>query len=84
MERVAGIGHRSKSADFAVDPVSAPSRLRLSIPKIFLERVAGIEPATQPWEGYILPLNHTRKTTIRLANFIYFLKIKKGLFIDKL
>lgn len=25
-----------------------------------LERVAGIEPASQPWEGYILPLNHTR------------------------
>ena len=25
-----------------------------------LERVAGIEPATQPWEGRILPLNYTR------------------------
>ena len=27
---------------------------------IRLERVAGIEPASQPWEGRILPLNHTR------------------------
>jgi hypothetical protein len=23
-------------------------------------RVAGIEPASQPWEGHILPLNYTR------------------------
>lgn len=26
----------------------------------FSERVRGIEPPSQPWEGYILPLNHTR------------------------
>jgi hypothetical protein len=26
----------------------------------FLERMAGIEPASQPWEGRVLPLNHTR------------------------
>ena len=25
------------------------------------ERVAGIEPAFQPWEGRVLPLNHTRE-----------------------
>ncbi len=25
-----------------------------------MERVAGIEPASQPWEGRVLPLNHTR------------------------
>src|ERR1700761_6185433 len=25
-----------------------------------LERVKGIEPSSQPWEGHILPLNHTR------------------------
>jgi hypothetical protein len=25
-----------------------------------LERVRGIEPPPQPWEGCILPLNHTR------------------------
>lgn len=29
-----------------------------------LERVAGIEPATQPWEGRVLPLNHTRKNRL--------------------
>ena len=28
--------------------------------KINLERVKGIEPSSQPWEGHILPLNHTR------------------------
>jgi hypothetical protein len=26
-------------------------------------RVRGIEPRSQPWEGRILPLNHTRKKT---------------------
>jgi hypothetical protein len=25
-----------------------------------LERVTGIEPVSQPWEGRVLPLNHTR------------------------
>ena len=25
-----------------------------------VERVKGIEPSSQPWEGHILPLNHTR------------------------
>ncbi len=25
-----------------------------------MERVAGIEPASQPWEGRILPLKYTR------------------------
>jgi hypothetical protein len=25
-----------------------------------MERVKGIEPSSQPWEGHILPLNHTR------------------------
>ena len=30
-------------------------------PKCFiLERVTGIEPVSYPWEGYVLPLNHTR------------------------
>jgi hypothetical protein len=27
---------------------------------IEMERVKGIEPSSQPWEGHILPLNHTR------------------------
>lgn len=26
-----------------------------------LERVGGIEPPTKPWEGLVLPLNHTRR-----------------------
>lgn len=26
----------------------------------FVERVTGIEPVSYPWEGYVLPLNHTR------------------------
>jgi hypothetical protein len=30
---------------------------------IKLERVKGIEPSSQPWEGHILPLNHTRLHT---------------------
>jgi hypothetical protein len=29
-----------------------------------LERVKGIEPSSQPWEGHILPLNHTRKDAV--------------------
>lgn len=29
-----------------------------------MERVAGIEPVTYPWEGHILPLNYTRKKSI--------------------
>ncbi len=28
--------------------------------QITLERVTGIEPVSYPWEGYVLPLNHTR------------------------
>ena len=28
----------------------------------FLERVRGIEPPSQAWEAYVLPLNHTRET----------------------
>ena len=27
-----------------------------------LERAKGIEPSSQPWEGRVLPLNHTRST----------------------
>ena len=38
-----------------------------SKPKLTNERVTGIEPVSQPWEGRILPLNHTR---IR-ANYLF-------------
>lgn len=35
------------------------------------ERVAGIGPASYPWEGHVLPLNHTRTSTFGLSvNFI--------------
>ena len=27
-----------------------------------MERVTGIGPVSQPWEGRVLPLNHTRET----------------------
>ena len=32
-----------------------------------MERVKGIEPSSQPWEGHILPLNHTRWRITRLT-----------------
>ena len=32
-----------------------------------MERVTGIEPVTHPWEGRILPLNHTRNTRFNLS-----------------
>src|ERR1035441_1711343 len=32
-----------------------------------MERVKGIEPSSQPWEGHILPLNHTRLRCSRTA-----------------
>lgn len=32
-----------------------------------VERVVGIEPATQPWEGRILPLNYTREFALNHA-----------------
>jgi hypothetical protein len=32
----------------------------LSPKPLEVERVKGIEPSSQPWEGHILPLNHTR------------------------
>ena len=34
---------------------------------LIVERVTGIEPVPQPWEGRILPLNHTRVFSIALA-----------------
>ena len=37
-------------------------------PLIIMERVKGIEPSSQPWEGHILPLNHTR-APISLSQF---------------
>ena len=36
-----------------------------------LERVKGIEPSSQPWEGHILPLNHTRLRTAKEPAVFY-------------
>ena len=33
-----------------------------------MERVAGIGPASYPWEGHILPLNYTRLTLASIRN----------------
>ena len=30
--------------------------------KMKMERVKGIEPSSEPWQGPILPLNHTRES----------------------
>lgn len=38
-------------------------------------RVAGIEPASQPWEGRILPLNHTRIGSHYTAGIPLFIRL---------
>ncbi len=43
--------------------VALPAELRGRI-----KRVTGIEPVTQPWEGRILPLNHTRPLALTIIN----------------
>ncbi len=35
---------------------------------LFLERAKGIEPSSQPWEGRVLPLNHTRTARTRIVS----------------
>jgi hypothetical protein len=44
-----------------------------------MERVKGIEPSSQPWEGHILPLNHTRLrcTPARLSFSKFFIAGKE-------
>ncbi len=39
-----------------------PSLMRM------VERVAGIEPVSYPWEGHILPLNYTRLIVASIRN----------------
>ncbi len=41
-----------------------------------MERVTGIEPVLQPWEGRVLPLYYTRKEIINLTNNHFMKKIK--------
>ncbi len=33
-------------------------------------RVGGIEPPSNPWEGLILPLNHTRKIQLIISFYL--------------
>ena len=37
----------------------------------FFVRVRGIEPRSQPWEGRILPLNHTRRSICIISNLLF-------------
>lgn len=45
--------------------------------EFLVERVGGIEPPTQPWEGRVLPLNHTRAK--RLVVYLLVLFVASGL-----
>jgi hypothetical protein len=45
---------------FSVLIFKNPTEALIIFAIINLERVKGIEPSSQPWEGHILPLNHTR------------------------
>ncbi len=40
----------------------------------FYERVKGVGPSSHPWEGCILPVNHTRtmRPVLIITNFIIF------------
>jgi hypothetical protein len=46
------------------------------------ERVTGIEPVFQPWEGRVLPLNHTRiycvDVALELAAFTMMIIVSPG------
>ena len=48
------------SRSFAISPLSEYEGDFFIEYFLTLERVTGIEPVFQPWEGRILPLNHTR------------------------
>lgn len=44
-------------------------------------RVAGIEPAYSPWQGGILPLNHTRKLLYNIYIYVFVLN-SQSFFLD--
>ena len=47
----------------------------------YLERVMGVEPTYQPWEGRILPMNYTRR------KYAYYNRVrgeKQELFLEKI
>ncbi len=50
----------TRAAASARSRTSARRRLATSEERSALERVRGIEPPSQAWEAYVLPLNHTR------------------------
>ncbi len=39
-----------------------------------MERVTGIEPVSRPWEGHVLPLNHTRTSYLQTIKILALLK----------
>lgn len=49
-----------------------------------MERVMGVEPTCQPWEGRILPMNYTRVgngiIADRLANINTFFAVQEAFF----
>ena len=45
--------------------ISFLSSVDYFIPKSNMEQVTGIEPVSRPWEGRILPLNHTCASIIQ-------------------
>ena len=58
-----------------------------------MERVKGIEPSSQPWEGRVLPMNYTRTETLTETLYIHFfvkaivyknINLTKGILYDKL
>ncbi len=58
--------------------ITVPKTVVISIsPRVqnFSVRVGGIEPPTLPWQGSILPLNHTRKYSTQYQ--FLFIKTRK-------
>ncbi len=58
--RSTATGNRPRPFDSQVKPKISPQTSMFSEQNI-VERVGGIEPPTKPWEGLVLPLNHTRR-----------------------
>ncbi len=57
---VAKIFHGKEKSRKGADICSAYGRNPIA--DFDVERVTGIEPVSQPWEGYILPVNYTRSS----------------------
>ena len=55
-----------------IEPTTFALRKHCSTTKLrwlnlcLLERVAGVEPATRPWEGHVIPINYTRIYSFQL------------------